>query len=125
MLGDVTVIATIAVSNAQQAKDFYGEKLGLSLLEENPAVLIWESGDGKLFTYIAPTAGSGDASVATWPVSDIAATVADIKAKGIAFEHYELPGATVEADGAILAFGETKAAWFKDPDGNILALVTA
>lgn len=120
MLNEGTVIATIAVSDIVAAKDFYGGTLGLTMTDENPGGLTYTSGAGKLFVYQAPTAGTNQATSAAWDVDDAAAVVADLKAKGITFEHYDMPGVTREDD--IHFMGPYKSAWFKDPDGNILSV---
>ena len=120
MLGESTVVAMVAVSDLAAGKEFYGEKLGLTQVDENPGGVSYKSGSGLLFMYIAPSAGKNEATSANWDVSDIEAVVADLKGKGISFENYEIPGATREGD--IMIMGPMKAAWFKDPDGNILGL---
>ncbi len=118
MLAESTVIAMVAVKDLSAAKEFYAGTLGL-----NPGGVTYTSGTGKLFVYQSPTAGTNQATSATWDVADIEAVVAALKNKGITFEQYEIPGATVEND--IMVMGSMKAAWFKDPDGNILSLANA
>ncbi len=120
MLGDKKVFATIAVNDINNAKNFYGETLGLRQVDENPGGVGYESGGGRLFVYQSPTAGKGEATCAAWNVDNIEEEVEDLKSKGITFEHYDLPGGTREGD--IHSYGSMKAAWFKDPDGNILSL---
>ena len=120
MLGESTVMATVAVKDTEQAKQFYGGTLGLHQVDENPGGVTYESGSSRLFLYQAPSAGSGQATCATWEVDDVTATVDALKAKGVKFEHYDLPGATLEGD--VHVWGVMKAAWFKDPDGNVLAI---
>jgi len=80
----------------------------------------YESGGGQLFIYESPTAGTNKATCASWEVEDVEAVVAQLKAKGMTFEHYDLPGS--ERQGDVHVMGPFKAAWFKDPDGNILAV---
>ena len=73
--------------------------------------------------YQSQYAGTNKATAATWDVGgDIEKTVQALKAKGIAFEHYEMPGMTLKGD--VHVGGDMKVAWFKDPDGNIHALVS-
>lgn len=119
MLADGKVFATIAVSDMAVGKQFYGETLGLKQVDENPGGVTYESGGGRIFVYNSPTAGKGEATCAAWEVADIEAVVTELKAKGIVFEHYELPETTWEGDIAVM--GPMKAVWFKDPDGNILS----
>ena len=123
MLGNTDVIATCAVRDIEKAKKFYGGTLGLTLLpSEEAGVLSYKSGKSALLVYQSQYAGTNKATAATWAVSDLEATVQALKAKGIRFEHYDLPG--TERTGDIHGSGKTKAAWFKDPDGNILAVVS-
>ena len=120
MLTDATVFATIAVSDLTEAKEFYGGILGLTQTNESPGGVTYESGGGRLFVYQSPTAGTNEATCAAWQVSDVEAAVEALTAQGVAFEHYEIPGAVYEGDVAIM--GPMHAAWFKDPDGNILSV---
>jgi nitroimidazol reductase NimA-like FMN-containing flavoprotein (pyridoxamine 5'-phosphate oxidase superfamily) len=86
--------------------------------------VVYECADGTtFFMYRSDGAGTSRASCAYWEVNDVAAEVADLKTRGVEFEHYDLPG--TDTDGDIATGGGTKAAWFKDPDGNILALIEA
>lgn len=118
MLGQATVAATIAVHDLALAREFYEDLLGLTELDENPGGVTYGSGDGKLFVYQSEYAGTNKATAASWSVVDIDATVADLKSRGVVFEQYDMPGMTREGD--IHTMGPMKAAWFKDPSGNIL-----
>jgi hypothetical protein len=85
-------------------------------------VLGYKSGNASVLVYVSQYAGTNQATSATWVVGDdIERLVQGLKAKGVSFEHYDLPGTTRKGD--VHGTGKTKAAWFKDPDGNILALV--
>jgi catechol 2,3-dioxygenase-like lactoylglutathione lyase family enzyme len=103
------------------AREFYGDKLGLKEVNENDGGVTFASGDTKLFVYEAPSGGTNQASSATWSIDDLAGVVEELKAAGVTFEHYE--GMPIEWEGDIAVMGPTKAAWFKDPSGNTLALV--
>lgn len=121
MLGNYSVQPTIAVKDLAKAQDFYENTLGLKRLNQMPAGIQYQSGDTKIFVYQSESAGTGKATCASWKVSDIESVVADLRGKGVAFEHYaDLPD--VKLDGDIHRWGEMKAAWFKDPDGNILSI---
>ena len=120
MLADSTVFATVAVSDIAAGKAFYGETLGLAQVDENPGGVMYQSGGGKIFVYQSTTAGKGEATCAAWSVNDVAACVSELKAKGVVFETYDVPGATW--NGEVADFGSMQAAWFKDPDGNILSV---
>ncbi len=122
MVGTAKVSPTIGVSDLAQATAFYGGVLGLKVIRENQYEVLYESGPSNLSIYVTEFAGSNKATYATWEVGDIAAEVEALKANGVAFEQYDIPG--VERDGDIHTLGDDgeQAAWFKDPDGNILCL---
>lgn len=120
MLNQGTVMAMVAVSDIENGKKFYGEKLGLNQVDENPGGVAYDVGGSQLFVYHSGTAGTGEATAAAIAVDDVDAVVADLKSKGISFERYELPG--VDANDDVHTMGDMKAAWFKDPDGNIIGI---
>jgi predicted enzyme related to lactoylglutathione lyase len=123
MLADKDAVATVAVKDLKAAKKFYGDMLGLKPTPvQEPEVLNYKSGNSTVLVYKSQFAGSNRATSITWIVDDVEGTVKDLKAKGIAFEHYDFPGMTRKGDVHIA--GKSKAAWFKDPDGNILAVVS-
>jgi catechol 2,3-dioxygenase-like lactoylglutathione lyase family enzyme len=122
MLNEGRVLATIAVRDIAAAKEFYGGILGLSQAEENPGGVTYASGGGVLFIYEAPSGGQNPATSATWEVTDIERAVADLKEKGVLFEHYD--DFPVDWKGDIAVMGPMKSAWFKDADGNTLAIVS-
>jgi len=122
MLGKYKVINTIAVNDIQNAVDFYGEVLGLKRVEENRAGRVFESGGGLIGLHQSPTAGSGQATCAWWVVDDVEAVVKDLKSRGIVFDkNYDLP--RTKRKGDVYLMNDTdRAAWFRDPDGNILGI---
>jgi catechol 2,3-dioxygenase-like lactoylglutathione lyase family enzyme len=124
MLGSKDVMATIAVRDVKVAKKFYEGALGLKLAnDEQPEALEYQSGSSKILVYQSRYAGTNKATAATWVIEDgMERVVQALKAKGVTFEHYDMPGMTREGD--VHVGGNMKAAWFKDPDGNILALVS-
>ncbi len=122
MLADSTAIATIAVKDIARARKFYEDILGLKRLESPQAeVLNYKVGKSKILVYKSMFAGTNKATAATWELDDVEGTARKLKEKGVTFEHYNLPGMTLKGD--VHVSGAMKAAWFKDPDGNILALV--
>jgi catechol-2,3-dioxygenase len=125
MLGNTEAVATIAVKDIGVATNFYEQTLGLSRLPTGEqGVQMFKSGDSRLLVYESDYAGTNKATAATWTVGgDIKNVVAGLAARGVRFEHYDLPGMTL--DGDVHISGNIKAAWCKDPDGNILALVSA
>ena len=124
MLGSKDVVTTIPVKDLEKAKKFYSDTLGLTQLggEEQDHVM-YQAGSSQVLVYESEYAGTNKATAATWPVGeDIEREVQTLKSKGVSFEHYDMPGTSVKGDLHVM--GDMKAAWFKDPDGNILALVS-
>jgi catechol 2,3-dioxygenase-like lactoylglutathione lyase family enzyme len=123
VLASTDAIATIAVKKIEPARKFYEGTLGLKPMPtEEPGVQGYKSGNSSVLVYESQYAGTNKATAATWAVENLEGVVRDLKAKGVRFEHYDFPGATRQGD--VHGTGKTKAAWFKDPDGNILALVS-
>jgi catechol 2,3-dioxygenase-like lactoylglutathione lyase family enzyme len=124
MLGDNDVLATVAVRDLQVARKFYQGTLGLELLrEEGAEAVTLKAGGSRLIVYRSQFAGESRATAATWMVGgEIDRLVQGLKERGVVFEHYDMPGATQKGD--VYAFGDLRSAWFKDPDGNIIALVS-
>jgi len=120
MLSDAPIRAYIPVSNVSRARKFYEEALGLSPKEEYAGGVIYECGGAEVFMYPTSNAGTSKASQAYWQVDDVEAEVAELKARGVKFEEYDVPGVTMK--NSIATGGGAKTAWFKDTEGNILAV---
>jgi catechol 2,3-dioxygenase-like lactoylglutathione lyase family enzyme len=120
MLGTKDAMATIAVKDIAAAKRFYGGTLGFQQTGmEGGGVAIYRSGASKIVVYQSDFAGTNKATSATWGVGgDFDQIVRTLKQAGVAFEHYDVPG--LQRSGDVHTAGNFKAAWFKDPDGNIL-----
>jgi len=123
-LSDSPVSTAIAVSDLDRARGFYEGKLGLSGgKDEVDGGVTYTCGDGTtIHPYPSPdNAGKSGATLAFWTVADVEAMVDELSAKGVTFEQYGEPFNTDEK--GIARFGGNAAgAWFRDPDGNILAL---
>ena len=124
MLKSNDAIANIAVRNLDTARKFYEGTLGLKQVDaEGDELIVFESGKTSLFVYRSEYAGTNKATAVTWIVGDdIENDVRALRARGVAFEHYDM--ADMKRDGDIHVGGDMKVAWFKDPDGNILSLVS-
>lgn len=122
MLGDKDAIATVAVKNLETAKRFYEGTLGLTKEMENEEVVAFRTGKTKLFVYRSQFAGTNKATGVTWVADEVEDLVRALKDRGVSFEHYDMPNLTRQGD--IHVAGAMKTAWFKDPDGNILSIVT-
>jgi catechol 2,3-dioxygenase-like lactoylglutathione lyase family enzyme len=123
MLHDKDVTATIAVKDIERARHFYEDVVGLTPLPASePGVVPFKSGASSVLVYQSDFAGTNKATAATWMLDDeLEDTVRTLKGKGVSFEHYDMPGVTRQGD--VHVTGKSRAAWFKDPDGNIIALV--
>jgi predicted enzyme related to lactoylglutathione lyase len=122
MLQDSPMYAYIPAKDLARARQFYEGTLGLRPTQEHNGGVVYEFAKGTAcFMYPTPNAGTSKASQAFWSVDDVDALIVALKAKGVVFEHYDMPGERT-AQGAVIA-GGAKAAWFKDSEGNILALI--
>src|ERR1700674_3818317 len=123
MLGTRDATATIAVKDLEVAKKFYEGTLGLKRVDAmEPEAHVYKSGNTRVLIYRSQYAGTNKATALSWSVgNEVEALVQALKAKGITFEKYDLPGSTLKGDVHVM--GDIRAAWFKDPDGNILNLV--
>ncbi len=120
MLANSNVMAMIAVKDLAKGREFYEGTLGLKPADENPGGVAYKCGGGMVFVYQSDTAGQNKSTSATWEVTGIEDVVKQLAGKGVKFEHYDMPGVSYEGDVAVM--GPMKAAWFRDPDGNILGL---
>jgi catechol 2,3-dioxygenase-like lactoylglutathione lyase family enzyme len=123
MLRDKSSSAILAVSDIGRATAFYRDTLGLEIeTEEMEDVVVFRTGDTSLVVYVSDAAGSNRANAVVWGVGDeVDAIAADLKRKGVTFEHYpDMPDVRLEGD--VHVSGAMRMVWFKDPDGNILHL---
>ena len=121
MLSDREAMATVAVKDFKAAKRFYGQTLGLEEREsdDESGVATYRSGTSSIVVYRSEFAGTNRATSVTWGVGDeLDAIVSTLRDRGVRFEHYDLPGMTRKGD--VHVAGGFKAAWFSDPEGNIL-----
>lgn len=124
MLKGKAPTATVAVKDLTVARDFYEKTLGLAPEPTSESgILFYRSGDAFLLVYPSDYAGTNQATAVTWSVGDDLEDIVEaLKRRGVAFEHYDVPGA--QRKGDVHVGGNTRVAWFKDPDGNIHALVS-
>ncbi len=122
MLKDCKVSAIVPAADLARARAFYADALGLTPAEETPGGLTYHVGGGtELFLYETEFSGQAGHTVAAFRVSDIGAEVEALQSRGVQFETYDMPDVTWE--GVVGANPEMgKVAWFKDSEGNILAL---
>ncbi|CAN5293898.1 VOC family protein [soil metagenome] len=124
MLKDRNSSAIVAVQDIERARKFYEDILGLTRMGDagpSEGVIGFRTGQTVLTVYESEFAGTNKANAVTWDMQgDLVETVQRLKARGVVFEHYDLPGLTLNGD--IHEMGEVKLVWLKDPDGNILHL---
>jgi len=122
MLQSSPFFAYIPAKDVARARRFYEGTLGFEPKREIAGGVVYEFGrQTACFLYPTPNGGTSRASQAFWQVDDIEREVAELKARGVVFEDYDMPG-TKSPSGVVTA-GGAKAAWFKDSEGNILAVI--
>jgi catechol 2,3-dioxygenase-like lactoylglutathione lyase family enzyme len=122
MLQNFPLYSYIPAKDLARARRFYEGKLGFKLKEATSDGVYYEfAGGTACFLYPTPGAGTSKASQAFWQVDDVEREVAELRARGVQFEEYDMPG--LKTRNGIATGGGAKTAWFKDSEGNILAIV--
>jgi predicted enzyme related to lactoylglutathione lyase len=122
MLQNSPFYAYIPAKDVPRARKFYEGKLGFKPKQEAAGGVIYEFGKGTAcFLYPTENAGTSRASQAFWQVDDIEREVAELERRGVQFEEYDMPD--MQKKGSIYSGGGARAAWFKDSEGNILAVI--
>jgi predicted enzyme related to lactoylglutathione lyase len=112
----------IPAKDVGRARRFYEDKIGLKPKQEIAGGVVYEFGKGTAcFLYPTENAGTSKASQAFWQVEDIEREVAELQKRGVKFEEYDLP--EMKKKDSIYTGGGARAAWFKDSEGNILAVI--
>jgi catechol 2,3-dioxygenase-like lactoylglutathione lyase family enzyme len=122
MFENTKAFSGFSVDDLGRAKQFYGETLGLKVSEENGIVTLHIAGDRDTIIYPKDDHTPATFTILNFPVKDIEAAVDGLTERGVVFERYE--GSEIEADakGIYRGFGPP-IAWFKDPAGNVLAVL--
>ena len=121
MFETATAHASIAVSDLGRAREFYEGTLGLELFEErSDGITLKDASGGWFLIYPSQFAGTNKGTYMAFEVADVEQAVKELRERGVTFEEYDMPGLTT-VDG-IAEIEGVKGAWFKDPDGNILAV---
>lgn len=123
MLQQSPLYAYFPAKDLERARRFYENTLGFVPKSLNNGGVVYEFGGGTAgFLYPTDNAGTSQASQAFWSVEDVDREIVELKTRGVVFEHYdEMPGER-SPEGAVIA-GGAKAAWFKDSEGNIMAII--
>ncbi|HEV8419835.1 MAG TPA: VOC family protein [Actinomycetota bacterium] len=120
MFEKATAHATIAVTDIDRAKKFYGEILGFEVMDDRSDGVTYKTGQTWFLVYPSQFAGTNKATYMSFEVDNVDTAAKELKDRGIVFEEYDMPGLKT-VDG-IAEIQGVKGAWFKDPDGNILAV---
>lgn len=121
MLENARYHATLPASNFERAKAFYADKLGLTPVSDVPGGAFYESQGTRFLLFPSSGVASGTHTQVGFAVDDIAATVNDLKGRGLKFEEYDFPG--FDKATSIATTGDLQSAWFKDSEGNLLGIV--
>jgi catechol 2,3-dioxygenase-like lactoylglutathione lyase family enzyme len=112
---------TIPARDLARARAWYADKLGFTTGQEEPAALLYRTGEDRLFLlFSSPGAGTAEHQLAAWVVEDLEAEVAELRGRGVEFEEYDQAGLHTEGGIAVTPVG--RAAWFKDSEGNVLTI---
>ena len=120
MLAKAKMHTVLAAVDIERARRWYAEKLGLQPIQDNEGELIYEAAGVRFMIYETPSAGTAQNTVAGWDVDDLDAMMADLRGRGVVFEEYDYP--EFKTVNGVVEFGDSRGAWFKDSEGNILAL---
>ena len=122
MLQNSPMYAYIPAKDVARARKFYEGKLGFAPGKVMEGGVVYEFADKTAcFLYLTPNAGTSQASQAFWSVDDVEREVAELRARGVTFEDYDMPGE--KSPSGVVTAGGAKAAWFKDSEGNIMAVI--
>jgi predicted enzyme related to lactoylglutathione lyase len=122
MLKNAPIVPYIPAADVARARRFYEDKVGLVAREAVAGGVVYECGGGSwVFLYPSGGAGTSQASQAFWQVEDIEAEVAELVKRGVVFEDYQ--NEYISTVNHIATFETSKAAWFKDTEGNIMAII--
>ncbi|MET7473061.1 VOC family protein [Streptomyces sp. NPDC005648] len=121
MLADTPLNAVIPAADLDRAKRFYGDTLGLKLIDDREGVALFESGGTRFLVYATPNGGSAAHTLAGWTVADLDTEMTELRGHGVTFEEYDQPG--LKTVNGVAEGAGMRGAWFKDSEGNILSVV--
>ncbi len=121
VLSDTRVMCMLPVKDLQRARRFYEERLGLAGGVQRPdGKFVYQCGGTELALFPKPEGTRAEHTAISFRVSDVAAAVRALEVRGVAFADYDLPG--LKTVGHVATLPGEKAAWFPDPEGNILCV---
>ena len=120
MLPDRRVHTTLPTPDPERLRTFYEQTLGFAPFAGRPGAVLYRAGDGTLFAISrAGARATGAHTQMAFSVPNIEAEVAELRARGVVFEEYGTP----KTEQGIGRVGAGQAAWFKDPDGNLIGIL--
>ncbi|MFG2874737.1 VOC family protein [Streptomyces sp. NPDC048337] len=124
MFQETRAFSSYSVGDIKKAREFYGGTLGLRVSEENGMLFLHLGGGGNVLLYPKDNHRAADFTVLNFPVADVEKTVDELTSIGVTFERY--PGFEHDAKGIVREQGESmpSIAWFKDPAGNVLSVLS-
>ncbi len=127
MLGNKMAYASLPAVDIKRARKFYEEKLGLKVMMEDPSPgMVLTAGEGSIIYIYQRAATKADHTVLAFKVDDLDAEMKELRGKGVKFEEYDLPAMGIKTVKGVATWGvsadQSKMAWFKDTEGNILSL---
>jgi catechol 2,3-dioxygenase-like lactoylglutathione lyase family enzyme len=124
MFRDTKAFSSFSVDDLEKAKHFYGEKLGLEVVETPEGLELHIAGSTPVFVYPSSNYAAPKHTVLNFPVEDIEAAVDELTKRGIRIEHYDLPDLKTDERGIFRGdSGPTAIAWFKDPADHVLSVL--
>src|SRR2546430_14766143 len=122
MLGKSKAFSGFSVNDTQIAKEFYSRTLGLEVSESNGLLKLHFAGGTTVLIYPKPDHAPATFTILNFPVDTVDKAVDELTKRGVRFEIYNLPDIKTNEKGIMRGNGPT-IAWFKDPAGNILAVL--
>lgn len=122
MLGDYSVDVVLLAPDLEASKDFYANKIGLKILNDNPGAVTFKCGGDSQFALTKSTVGTkDDQTQAAFRVKDVRGEVAELRRRGVKIEDYDMPDLKT-VDG-IADIGFAMMAWFIDPGKNCVGII--
>lgn len=122
MLAERRAHAILPVSSLEPSREFWEDRLGFTPESVQPSAVLYRAGDASRFACsVSSGRASGTHTQLAFSTSDIEAEVAELVAKGVVFEAYDYP--TLQTVDGIAQMGPNRAAWFKDPEGNLIGII--
>jgi catechol 2,3-dioxygenase-like lactoylglutathione lyase family enzyme len=126
VFADAKAFSSFSVDDLEKARQFYGETLGLRVVEVPEGLELHIAGSTPVFVYPSSTYTAPKHTVLNFPVDDVEAAVSELEARGVRMERYDLPGLKTDERGIFRGESGPRAiAWFKDPAGHVLSVLQA